>query len=127
MRTIAMLLFCLFILSSCQLNSIQSQTEKLENSNEKQIFFFSDEENLHKEGNYYDALLELKKTFPVEIGKMKVISTDDSQMNSKFNIKEYPSILIVYENKVVKKIQGNITTSEIIIPIEDTLSKINVN
>lgn len=121
MRTKATFFFCLFILTSCQINSLQSQLEKNDATNEKQILFFSDADNLHNEGNYYDALLELKKTFPVEIGKMRVISISDNQMNSKYKIKKYPSILIVYNNKVIKKIQGNVTTGDIITPIEDTL------
>lgn len=85
--------------------------------------FFSDEENIHKEGNYYDALLELKKQFPEEISKMKVISYKENRSYNDFQVDSYPTLLIVQENKVIEIIDGDVSKDEIIEPIQKALSK----
>ncbi|WP_449539863.1 small peptidoglycan-associated lipoprotein [Ferdinandcohnia sp. Marseille-Q9671] len=117
----ASILFVLsfFILSSC--SSTKSQPPVLE-SDEKQIIFFSDEDNLRDESNYYDALLELRNKFPTEIANMKVISSDDTRYYTQYDIEEYPSLLVVHQDKILQKIEGIAEKEEIMNPIEDALS-----
>ncbi|MFS0861321.1 small peptidoglycan-associated lipoprotein [Fredinandcohnia sp. 179-A 10B2 NHS] len=118
----AYLLFVLsfFLLSSCSPKEPIQPT--IMETDEKQLIFFSDEENIRNESNYYDALLELRSKYPTEIANMKIISYNDSRLYTNYEIDEYPSLLIVHQNKVIKKIEGIVEKDEIIVPIDDALS-----
>ncbi|WP_099353594.1 hypothetical protein [Fredinandcohnia onubensis] len=119
MKAFTLIILSFIFLSSC--SSYQTQPT-LPEIDEKQIIFFSDEDNLHNESNYYDALLELRNKFPTEIANMKVVSSEDNRLYTKYKIEEYPSLLIIEQNKVLEKIEGNVDKEEIIIPIENVLS-----
>ncbi|WP_010282825.1 Pal-related lipoprotein [Bacillus timonensis] len=119
MKAYTLIILSFFILSSCSFNQTQPT---LPETDEKQIIFFSDENNLRNESNYYDALLELRSKFPTEIANMKVVSSEDNRLYTKYKVEEYPSLLIVQQNKVLKKIEGNVAKDEIIIPLENVLS-----
>ncbi|MCC3357632.1 hypothetical protein [Bacillus sp. REN16] len=119
MKTSILIILSFFILSSC--SSYKAQPPVPE-TDEKQIIFFSDEDNLRNESNYYDALLELKNKFPTEIANMKVVSSDDNRLYTKYEVEESPSLLIVQQDKVLKKIEGNVKKDEIITPLENVLS-----
>ena len=110
-------------LSSCQ--PAETATITIQgNSDEKQLLFFSDESNIHREANYYDALLELKKQFPREISNMKVVSSSEQKnIYKQYNISEYPSLLVVYKSEVLTLIEGNVSKKEILEPIIEELSK----
>lgn len=122
MKAYTLIILSFFILSSC--SSYQTQSTIAE-TDEKQIIFFSDEDNLRNESNYYDALLELRNKFPTEIANMKVVSSEDNRLYTKYKIEEYPSLLIVQQNKVLKKIEGNVDKDEILIPLENVLSTVS--
>nr|WP_309099227.1 hypothetical protein [Fredinandcohnia onubensis] len=119
MKAFTLIILSFIFLSSC--SSYQTQPT-LPEIDEKQIIFFSDEDNLHNESNYYDALLELRNKFPTEIANMKVVSSEDNRLYTKYKIEEYPSLLIIEQNKVLEKIEGNVDKEEIIIPLENVLS-----
>ncbi|WP_077617672.1 hypothetical protein [Bacillus sinesaloumensis] len=119
MKAYILIILSFFILSSC---SSYDKQPVLPETDEKQIIFFSDEENLRNESNYYDALLELRNKYPTEIGNMKVVSSDESRLYTKYQVEEYPSLLIVQHDKVLKKIEGNVDKNEIITPLEDVLA-----
>jgi Thioredoxin len=92
-------------------------------STETHLLFFSDEKNLYKEAKYYDALLEIKTKFPEQVSKMKVISSaSDDQLNEQYNVKTFPTLLVVKDNKVVLKIDGNTDKKDIVDPIIKVLS-----
>lgn len=119
MKAFTLIILSFIFLSSC--SSYQTQPT-LPEIDEKQIIFFSDEDNLHNESNYYDALLELRNKFPTEIANMKVVSSEDNRLYTKYKIEEYPSLLIIEQDKVLEKIEGNVDKEEIIIPLENVLS-----
>ncbi len=119
MKAYIPIILSFIILSSC--SSYKAQP-LLPETDEKQIIFFSDEDNLRNESSYYDALLELKNKFPSEIANMKVVSSEDNRLYTKYQIEEYPSLLIVQQDKVLKKIEGNVDKEEIITPLENVLS-----
>ncbi|MFD1777733.1 MULTISPECIES: hypothetical protein [Fredinandcohnia] len=119
MKAFTLIILSFIFLSSC--SSYQTQPT-LPETEEKQIIFFSDEDNLHNESNYYDALLELRNKFPTEIANMKVVSSEDNRLYTKYKVEEYPSLLIIEQDKVLEKIEGNVDKEEIIIPLENVLS-----
>ncbi|THE11159.1 hypothetical protein E1I69_16080 [Bacillus timonensis] len=119
MKAYTLIILSFFILSSC--SSYKAQPP-IPESDEKQIIFFSDENNLRNETSYYDALLELKNKFPTEIENMKVVSSDENRLYTKYQIEQYPSLLIVQQDKILQKIEGNVDKDEIITPLENVLS-----
>ncbi|MEH7382362.1 thioredoxin domain-containing protein [Bacillus sp. JJ1533] len=119
MKAYTLIILSFFILSSCSTHKAQPPIPE---TDEKQIIFFSDEENLRNESSYYDALLELKNKYPNEIANMKVVSSNENRLYSKYQIEEYPSLLIVQQDKVLEKIEGNMDKDEIITPLENILS-----
>jgi len=119
MKAFTLIILSFIFLSSCSSYQTQPTLPEIE---EKQIIFFSDEDNLHNESNYYDALLELRNKFPTEIANMKVVSSEDNRLYTKYKIEEYPSLLIIEQDKVLEKIEGNVDKEEIIIPLENVLS-----
>ncbi|MBA4537909.1 small peptidoglycan-associated lipoprotein [Bacillus aquiflavi] len=112
---------CLLLLTvSCEKNE---QTIDLNNAdNVKQILFFSDETALTEEAEYYDALLDLKKDFPIEINNMKVlINSENKKVYSEFDISTSPTILVLYNGEVIEKISGDVPKEEIIEPLTKAL------
>lgn len=93
---------------------------------EKEIIFFSNGDELRKEVHYYDALIELKNSYPNEFKHMKVIDPSlDKKKSEKFNIKESPALLIVYKNETIVKIKGNLRKEEIIYPVSEAIKKLD--
>ncbi|PLR79230.1 small peptidoglycan-associated lipoprotein [Bacillus sp. V3-13] len=92
--------------------------------NVKQIVFFSDDSDYTEEVSYYDALLELKKEFPSEVDNMMVFSEDNAKRYyDAFQIEQSPAILIVYNDKVVARVKGDVSKEQIIQPLERILSQ----
>ncbi|MDF0725351.1 thioredoxin domain-containing protein [Cytobacillus sp. S13-E01] len=121
MRSLSVLMFSVLLLSSCQMVN-PSPSTILTNSTEKQLMFFSDENNLQKEGNYYDALLEIKKKYPNQVTQMKVIPSSEKVRYANFEVSTYPTLLVIKENVVITQIEGELSKEEIIKPLEIALS-----
>jgi hypothetical protein len=120
MKIISVLIILITILTSCQ-RGVQ-ETDLFSNEREeKYIVFFSDEENLHKEGNYYDALLELKKIYPSDLLEMKVVPLKEYDKYSNLNINTFPTLLVMKNKTVLRQIDGDPATDEIIISVENAL------
>jgi len=122
MRTFSVFIFTFIILSSCHTGVYEREEEVLNADEGKQVLFFSDESNLHKEGNYYEALLELKASFPNEITNMKVITLSESNKYDEYAVTTFPSLLVVNGERVIEQIEGNVRKEDIIKPIEKALS-----
>jgi hypothetical protein len=121
-KLLTILFSCTFlILFACDHANFKNSDQVT--STETHLLFFSDEKNLYKEAKYYDALLEIKTKFPEQVSKMKVISSaSDDQLNEQYNVKTFPTLLVVKDNKVVLKIDGNTDKKDIVDPIIKVLS-----
>ncbi|MCM3160333.1 MULTISPECIES: hypothetical protein [Bacillaceae] len=110
------------VLSSCE-NLLFSEGPLNEDiPQDKQLVFFSDDENIQREAVYYDALLDIKKNFPEEFENMKIISekTDHNQ----FEIETFPSLLVIDKKQVLVQIEGTVVSKEDILePVSSALSK----
>lgn len=121
MKQLSFIVFIAVIsLVACQKNHHTPFTLQL-NQQHKQLLFFSDEDNIQNENAYYDALLEIKKDYPTAVSNMMVISSTDNRDLGKFEVDTYPTLMVVYKNKIITKVDGNINSEEIIGPIVQAL------
>lgn len=117
-----LLILSLICLSSCE-KSINPITDLNFNKNSTQLLFFTDENNIQNESTYYDALLEIKKDYPKAIANMKVFSSTDKGDLGKYEVASYPTIMVIYKNKIITEIKGNVPKQEIIEQIKNTLNE----
>ncbi|MGD6775541.1 hypothetical protein ACQCU1_06085 [Sutcliffiella horikoshii] len=111
-----------FILSSCQEN--QSITHIQFPDDSRTLVFFTDESNLQDESTYYDAIIDLKNSFPDEVANLKVVHSENEKLLYKqFNVKATPSLIVVHDNEVVTQIEGSKPKKDIIISIEQALNQ----
>lgn len=109
-----------FLLSSCSLN-ITSET--INQPEERKLLFFSDNQDVHRESVYYDALIDLKRDFPEEVEGIQFIESSVEE-DYPFDVDTYPSLVVVDENKVIFQIEGHVGNKEdIISPVIKALSK----
>lgn len=110
-----------FILSSCQEN--QSITHIQFPDDSRTLVFFTDESNLQDESTYYDAIIDLKNSFPDEVANLKVVHSENEKLLYKqFNVKATPSLIVVHDNEVVTQIEGSKPKKDIVISIEQALN-----
>ena len=83
---------------------------------------FSDDRNVYKEGNYYDALLEIKKTYPIEVSNLKVVPYGENEIILNTVVSTYPALIIIKDNKVIEHIEGELSIEQIVSKIENALS-----
>jgi hypothetical protein len=109
------------ILSSCE-NRLFTHGETYEEfTQDKQLLFFSDDDNIDREAVYYDALLDIRKEFPEEFENMEIFSEKNNK--SQYEVDIYPSLLVVDQEEIVVQIEGTVLTKEEIMkPIIDALS-----
>lgn len=118
---IVILTSVLFTAGSCQSKKIDEDLGI--DSSKKQIIFFSDESKYQLEASYYDAIIELKQSFPEEVKNMMTLSPKNSEdYYKRFEVNECPTILVIYNEKIVARIDGESSKNEIIKPISTALS-----
>jgi hypothetical protein len=109
----------LFFTASCSNNSIDSLSIK---DNVKQIIFFSDESNAQLEVAYYDAIIELKRDFPIEVENMMVLTRDEGKKYLEpLHIKNFPALIVIYNDEIVANVNGIVNKDQIIKPISNSL------
>ena len=123
--TLLLMTVSFFLLSSCETKDTSSNVPFPEDT--KTLVFFSDETNIKEESSYYDALLDLKKTYPTEVSNIKVIKvTDERLLYKQFNVKSTPSLIVVEHNEVITSVEGAKNKEEIIKPIQQALGNSKV-
>ncbi|QOR68400.1 small peptidoglycan-associated lipoprotein [Cytobacillus suaedae] len=120
MRSLVVFMLSFLLLSSCHL-AHNTPSSLIFNNAEKQLLFFSDEDNLHNESSYYDALLEIKKTYPEIVTSMKVIPSSEKVRYSSFDVDTFPTLLVIHDNQIIAQIEGDLSKEEIIQPLIDVL------
>lgn len=110
-----------FILSSCQEN--QSITHVQFPDDAHTLVFFSDESNLQDEHTYYDAIIDLRNSFPDEVANLKVVHSENEKILYKqFNVKSTPSLIVIHHNEVVTQVEGSKQKEDIVVSIEQALN-----
>lgn len=78
------------------------------------FLFFSDEEKIKLENNYYDVLLELKDKFPNEKADVILVqSTNKNEKLKKFDVSVYPTLIVIKDGEVKTRIEGKKSKREI--------------
>ncbi|MBO8176357.1 small peptidoglycan-associated lipoprotein [Aeribacillus pallidus] len=114
------LLISLLLLNGC-VHETPSEKELMD---ENQVFFFSNESDYKNEVSYYDALIELKKEYPEVFKNMVVISPGkEHEVKERFDIDEYPALIIVHGNEIIVEVIGNVSKEDIIKPVSTALEE----
>ncbi|MBP2239966.1 hypothetical protein J2Z40_000519 [Cytobacillus eiseniae] len=112
--------FLFFVTSSC--NQLEPNIDWMIKHNIKQLIFFTDEKAYKQEASYYDAIIELKKEFPNEIKNMVIITAPNAKKYfNVFDIQSCPAILLIYNEEVIVKVDGDATVNQIVNPIAKVL------
>ncbi|WP_102347090.1 thioredoxin domain-containing protein [Bacillus sp. Marseille-P3661] len=88
------------------------------------LLFFSNEEKIRLENNYYDVLLDLRKKFPNEMADVTLIqSTNKNELIKKFNVSVYPTLIVVKDGEVKTRIDGKRSKKDIMNHLVKTMEQ----
>ena len=110
----------LLFTSACWSSNI-SNNPLATNHDQMMTVLFSNEQSLRDEAEYYDALLELQHAYPDESLPFQIIYSSDKEKVKFFNIEQYPTLVVLYDNDVKLRIEGFHQKEDIIRKLENTL------
>lgn len=102
-----------FVVPSCSKNEVLSDHPYLLKKNENITILFSDDHSIHHEGNYYDALLDVKRNYPEKIRSFNIIHSSERDLVRFYEITQYPTLLVVHNQDVAVRIEGFLQKQEI--------------
>ncbi|MGJ9383924.1 hypothetical protein CR203_02130 [Salipaludibacillus neizhouensis] len=107
---IAITLMLVFVSSCNQQSTISTSYPFLENSKEDNspvtILFSNEHDDINSEHDYYDALINFRQDHPNKLSQLNIISNDDEEIVNYFDIKSFPTLLIVDDLEVIMQIDG---------------------
>ncbi|OEH93885.1 thioredoxin domain-containing protein [Bacillus solimangrovi] len=107
MKQVFTLLVLTFVLGACQTVDGNSIDDINQNDKGYQVIFFSNEDYLEYEGNYYDVLLDLKKQYPKETVNIIIVqSSSNNKLVEHFNVEEYPTLIIQKDGEIISTLAG---------------------
>lgn len=112
----------IFIVSSCAKNEVISNHPFLLQKDKNIAILFSDEHSIYQEGNYYDALLEMKKKHPESFNSINIIHTTDRDLIRHYDVDDFPTLLVLHNQDIVVRIEGLLETSDICILLENAIN-----
>ena len=116
--TLVVLTSTMLLLTSCNYISSNKVVLAEDQFIEKQVIFFTDDRNVSREIPYYDAIIELKKQYPDHFKQLKVVRlNDDATTKVAESPPTSPAIVVIENNQVVCKVEGNISKENIIKPV----------
>ncbi|RHW31127.1 small peptidoglycan-associated lipoprotein [Neobacillus notoginsengisoli] len=116
---LSILVVAFVLTASCSKQEVKLALDK----NAKQVIFFSEEKEFNVESTYYDALIELKNDFPDEMENLMVLSSpDEKKYYDEFDIESGPALIVIYNDKVMVRINGSATKEQIIKPVSNALA-----
>ncbi|WP_458414046.1 thioredoxin domain-containing protein [Schinkia sp. CFF1] len=88
------------------------------------ILFFSDDEKIKLENNYYDVMLDLRKKFPNEMADVVLVqSTNKNEKIKKFDVSVYPTLIVIKDGEEKARIEGKKSKREIMNHLMDAMEK----
>lgn len=116
------ILFLITIIFNVSCSNIQKNEKNILITDKKQVIFFTAETNLKEDAAYYDAVLELKNKFPDTMKEMEVLNRNEDKIYyDRFQIEICPAIIVIYNNKILIKMNGSESTYKIVQSISDVL------
>ncbi|WNF35612.1 hypothetical protein RJD24_14255 [Bacillaceae bacterium IKA-2] len=120
--TASFITILLFILASCTNNEdVITNYPFLQKKDENITMLFSDDQFINEEGNYYDALLDVKKRYPQRVRSFNVIHSSERDLVRHYEINEYPTLLIIHNETVTIRVEGPLQKTEILKILEELL------
>ncbi len=116
-------IFLLFLLTGCTNNEVIANYPFLQKEDENITLLFSDDLFIHEEGNYYDALLDVKRRYPELIRSFNIIHSSDRDLIRYYEIIEYPTLLVIHNETITIRVEGPLQKAEILQTLEQTLVK----
>lgn len=114
-------IFLLLITSCAKNNEVIANYPFLQKKDENITLLFSDDHFISDEGNYYDALLDVKRRYPEKIRSFNIIHSSDRDLVRHYNIQEYPTLLVLHNEQVTIRVEGSLKKFEILKMLEDAL------
>ncbi len=113
--------FSILVLSSCvsQASYADSPIEGVED--ETIAVLFSDINSVAVENDYYNALLELQQQQPEHFPAIHFVDTDDKKAIEYYNVKQFPTMLVLNGDDVSLRLEGAYSKEEIFQMLKNTL------
>ncbi|NEU29522.1 thioredoxin family protein [bacterium LRH843] len=103
----------LFLLNACA-SSASLESPLKQHSEERLTVLFSDSSTLQNESHYYDALLELQRKYTTNTPSFLIIDAAEREMIRYYNIKQFPTILVLTGDKETLRMEGAFSKDEIL-------------
>ncbi|TMW73032.1 thioredoxin domain-containing protein [Alteribacter natronophilus] len=111
----------IWLCSGCDSARTSADHSLLGKENETVTVLFSDKMQAREEADYYDAILDLHRTYSDEINPVKIIEADESDLIASYEIERFPTLVIIEDNKVTKKIEGDLSSDQILSELKSGL------
>ncbi|WP_227935660.1 thioredoxin [Alkalihalobacillus deserti] len=115
-----MIISSIFLLSSCFSTATSIEHPLLKHDEETITVLFSDSSKMQEEKTYYDALLELKQTYPNNIPSLLIIDAKDRDLVRYFNIEQFPTMLVLTGEQEDLRMEGIFSKDEILAHLVET-------
>lgn len=113
-KKLGLIFLSVFFLSACNTVDSDAVSKIKLDSEGYTLLFFSDEEKIKLENNYYDVLLDLRKKFPNEMADVILVqSTNKNEKIKKFNVSVYPTLIVIKDGEEKTRIEGKKSKREI--------------
>lgn len=114
--------FLLLFLSMILIGSCSNQEKNLVQEDGTNLIFFTDDVHFEKEISYYDAILELRKTYPTLVNKMKIVTPNDIHHLEDFlQVEQFPALLLTNGKKIIFSVEGSVPKEDIVDPLTQLL------
>jgi hypothetical protein len=107
-------LMSMLLLTACE-SIDEGSISKIELDGEGyHLLFFSNEQYIELEENYYDVLLDLKKEFPEEMGNLYLVQSSKRNSIKRYGVDTYPTLIMIKEEKTLARIEGKQNKKEML-------------
>ncbi|WP_051314744.1 hypothetical protein [Alteribacter aurantiacus] len=127
LSTLFFFLSVIFLCIGCQNEQTRADYSLLGNDNEIVTVLFSDENQINQEIHYYDAVLRLQNDHSEKIDKVKVIDAKEEDYTSTYEISTFPTLIIIDNNEVTLRIEGNLDNEQILNEIKTGLNQVELH
>ncbi|MCT8139092.1 hypothetical protein H1D32_16120 [Anaerobacillus sp. CMMVII] len=114
-------IFLIFLISCTNNEEVITNYPFLQKKDENITLLFSDDHFISAEGNYYDALLDVKRRYPEKIRSFNIIHSSDRDLIRHYNIQEYPTLLVIHNEYITIRVEGPLKKIEILELLEKAL------
>ncbi|PYZ97830.1 hypothetical protein CR205_04345 [Alteribacter lacisalsi] len=124
---LSVLLAALWMCTGCQSDRTSADHSLLGEEDETVTVLFSDETQAVEEAEYYEAVVDLHRNYSDQVLPVKVVHADEDNLVSSYEVNSFPTLLIIEDNRVIKRIEGELSTEQILNELKTGLQLNRVN